>query len=426
MTSILGLTQLLLIGLILIYEFEKKSASVFLWATLLVMFGVMHCLTSFMGDNIYPDRVLNETGLFVLLFCFLYLLCRVPLSIILCNDTVIPDYSTLQSNLNKDRMRDGVLLSILIAIILAKLLPLAFYCGGFFNTSWGRNRSFSASLSYVNKMQLINVLYYCFAGCIAIFCIKRKRTYFIVVSFLVLFDVLVTKNRIEILPFLCSLLTMYLCKTNKLTLKSIVVSCLCGVFVIYLVYGLRVFRHYGSMRVFLENATLCDFWGRINYFLKTNNGELGLLRNLYYFINNNNNFPNFGKMHTYLRMLFVYVPTAWSGGIKPSDFAISMGAAIGMAPGGSTHPTLFGDCYANAGMWGISLGIFWAMYVSFIDRLIQHRKTSSFKVLAFILNAVVFVIMGRGSVYNGFIFVAYGLPIIIFCEWCMCKFRVVL
>ena len=87
-----------------------------------------------------------------------------------------------------------------------------------------------------------------------------------------------------------------------------------------------------------------------------------------------------------------------------------MGAAIGMVTGGSTHPTLFGDCYANAGFWGILLGAFWAIYCSVSDKIIVRCKNQVLKTMVYCLFAVTFVIIGRGSVYNSFFFVAWGLP----------------
>lgn len=109
----------------------------------------------------------------------------------------------------------------------------------------------------------------------------------------------------------------------------------------------------------------------------------------------------------------VYIPTKWSLGLKPTDFAIKMGAATGMGVGGSTHPTLFGDCFANLGFAGCLLGVFWALYATFFDKMIDSHDSYFVKILLFVLNAVAYCIMGRGSVYNGFWFVAFGVPLIL-------------
>ena len=59
------------------YELRKKSAAVFLWATLFIMFGIMHLLTSITGDLEYENNILNESSIFVILFCILYLITRI-------------------------------------------------------------------------------------------------------------------------------------------------------------------------------------------------------------------------------------------------------------------------------------------------------------------------------------------------------------
>jgi hypothetical protein len=100
-----------------------------------------------------------------------------------------------------------------------------------------------------------------------------------------------------------------------------------------------------------------------------------------------------------------------------------MGQAYGMQAGGSTHPTLFGDCYANAGIFGVLLGVFWAGYVTIADRITIKRKTTEIRILAYVLNAVVYTIIGRGSVYNGFWYVAYGIPALCAFEYCILHVR---
>jgi hypothetical protein len=140
----------------------------------------------------------------------------------------------------------------------------------------------------------------------------------------------------------------------------------------------------------------------------TSNGELSLKDVFYYFIYNNNQFPNFEQGHTYIRMLLVLFPTSLTLGIKPPDFAQSMGYAVD--PGilkYSTHPTLFGDCFANLGFAGVFLGIFWAIFFSLTDYMV-NRQDQILKLSLFSLCSVVFIILARGSVYNSFSILVWG------------------
>lgn len=113
-------------------------------------------------------------------------------------------------------------------------------------------------------------------------------------------------------------------------------------------------------------------------------------------------------------MLLVYLPTRWSLGLKPPDFAISMGHAVGMLPGGSVHPTLFGDCFANFNYFGMLMGVFWAYFVKLTDKIYIYfaKRNFLFGACVYILMCCYYVIIGRGSVYNPFTFVAYGLPFV--------------
>ena len=68
MSATFGLIQMLLIGYIAYIETNKKSPVVFLWATLMVMFGVPHFVTTVVRDTVYSDVVLFEASLFVVCF----------------------------------------------------------------------------------------------------------------------------------------------------------------------------------------------------------------------------------------------------------------------------------------------------------------------------------------------------------------------
>jgi len=185
------------------------------------------------------------------------------------------------------------------------------------------------------------------------------------------------------------------------------------------VYGLRTFRHYGTLSDFVKEFEIVDFWNRINLSIESGSGELGLRRAFYYFIQNNNQFEGFGTGATYLRMILVYLPSKLTFGIKPDDFAQTMGSAVGMGAGGSMHPTLFGDCYANLGWAGILLGMFWAAFCSISDRIIVRFNNISDKVCCYILVASCYVIIGRGSVYNSFFIMAWGIPLIWVVRYCL-------
>lgn len=428
---ILGILQFVIILMITIFEYKNKSPVVFLWATLFIMFGVMHMINSFSGDYEYSDAVLSKASLLVIGYCIIYYIIRyVYIKNRSYTTRQIFDSHTITQLDGEKEAGDSFLFLIFVFAMASKLIPYIRYVGGIFTSSWSTGRDYAASLDYFNFNQIANIVIYSLSGLIALFYIRRDKKW-IVVSNMVLFSVLLTRNRIEILPLVCSFLAVYFFKRDKLNIKTLVFGLIASFFVIYIVYALRVFRHYGTVQDFIASFNFDEFNSKIKLYLATSNGELGLRRYFYYFISRNNQFRDFGKMHSYIRMLLVYIPTSWSFGLKPNDFAISMGQAIGMGAGGSTHPTLFGDCFANLDVFGFLLGAFWAMYACIVDSIIVSRKSKTNQVLLYVLNAVVYVIIGRGSVYNGFWFVAYGMPLLIFIEWFMrntkiTKYRIVI
>lgn len=423
MVIVLGVIQFFIISFITAYEFKNKSPVVFLWGTLLLMFGIMHMITSITGDFMFPESVLNEASFFVIIFSVLYFLFRV--FFIKANKISLKKVfriQNIQNSLDEKTTYSTLLFLVFIFVMLLKLVPLIQYVGDIFSTSWGAARSYSSSLGYVNTEQIARIIIYSLSGLTAVLILIKDRRW-IIVSGLLLFGVLLTRNRIEILPLICSLISIYIYKHDKLKLSTIFVTIVLSLVVLDVVYALRVFRHYGTIQNFLDGFNFSDFQYRLILQLQNDSGELGLRRVFYFFINGDNEFENFGKMHTYIRMMLVYLPTSWSFGLKPDDFAQTMGHAIGMSEGGSTHPTLFGDCYANLGIFGFLLGIFWAFYANVSDMIIAKRKNMTLKILLFVLNAVVYVIIGRGSVYNSFWFVAYGVPLLLFFEWIVNCFR---
>ena len=100
--------------------------------------------------------------------------------------------------------------------------------------------------------------------------------------------------------------------------------------------------------------------------------------------------------------------------IKPPDFAIDMGTAWSMNPYNtsySMHPTLYGDCFANFWWFGIILGSLWAVLVFVIDAFVLRFETTAREILMVLL-ATSYVIIARGSVYNG-LFTAFAGTLIV-------------
>ena len=405
---IVSVIQFLFISIICYYEAKRKSPAVFLWATLEIMFGVMHLITVITDSIKYSWNSMFEASMFVIGFCCIYLFTR-----IIVNNRTNNVLKQIKSSTINDTRYINVLVIILGTAAILGSYYLISFSGGFLNTSWGSMRDYSTSLSYVNSSQILSILYFSTSGVFLISLLLKSKKLIFFCIFWILYYTIISRNRIFILPLFVDIIIYRLYSIKRIRLNNIFLASIMAVIVIYFVYGIRVFRHYGSLEVFITQFNYIYFIDTINDYLMTDNGELGLRNTFYYFIECNNDFLGFNRLASYVRMLLVYLPTQFSFGLKPDDFAITMGQAIGMVAGGSTHPTLFGDCYANAGFLGILLGMFWGCYASILDIILLKSNNNILKMLLFSLFSVTFVIIGRGSVYNSFFFVAWGVPTLV-------------
>lgn len=410
MVAFLGIMQFISIAINCIYELKRKSSSIFLWAVLMIMFGIPHLLSTMLGTYNYSSATMKEASVFVILFCLIYWIIRY-----ISNAKKI-DNKNDKEVLAKEEIIDmskfmRILFYALVIVVLIRCAMIIQQGGGILNATWETMRETSNG-GYLSFSQMFITLFFACSSCI-ILAIKLKNKKIIVLgTVLVIIEVIISRNRIEILPIFVAIIYSYISSHNKMKLKSIIFLCIIGILAIYIVYALRAFRHIGSLDSLIKNYDIKSFNEKVLTYFENDDGELALREHMYYFIENNNNFNNFGRGHTYIRMLLIFVPTKWSFGIKPDDFAITMGKSVlPNSIGYSIHPTLFGDVYANFGTYGFLWGAFWALLVSGIDKII--KKKNKILYLPFISNfGIAYIIEARGSIYNAFTWSVYGALIL--------------
>ena len=173
MTEILGIIQCLLISLICYLEFKNKSSAVFLWATLLIMFGVMHLITSINGDFEYNNIVLQNASIFVIIFCMFYFSIRVLTSY--KNSLYIYIKTNFNDIVGHNKSCDRLLFFILLCIGLWRIWSMIWYADGILNTSWATMRSYSKTLNYMNFNQLFTIIFFSLSGLPLLFALKKER-----------------------------------------------------------------------------------------------------------------------------------------------------------------------------------------------------------------------------------------------------------
>lgn len=411
MNFILAVIQLVLIVLIVVFEYRNGSIAIFLWATLLVMFGIPHFIAVLTQNLLYPQDVYAKASLFVILFNVIYIMTRYILRIMFKNNNVIDSIKNIINNDSIQNSEPKVNRRIFITLILfffVSIISVVRDYGSILATSWGAfyTKSINVydiglnlrSLSYFTKY-----IIYGTGGLFTYYFYKKKYIYSFIVACIIISFTVITRNRIMILPIITAMIFLYLLKYRKLRFKQIIIYGFIGFVVIYIVYALRLFRHYGELINFINTVDFSQFNKRLLDMLLNGDGELGLRNVFLYFIEQKNNFLNFNNGHTYLRLIFMFIPTKFSFGLKPPDFAISMGSAWlrdSSNTSYSTHPTLYGDVFANLYWFGILLAVFWAFFSFVVDRIVIKSKLTMQLNYISIFGSM-YVIIGRGSVYNG-------------------------
>lgn len=420
---ILGIMQLISIIGISVYEFRKKSLSVFLWATLLIMFGFPHTVSIITQTANYSDDVIIKASIFVILFNIFYIFSKSALYRFFSkNETLEWSNKNLYNqrvfilNIRRKKRLERLYFTLLLISFLILTYYSFKYLGGLSKGSWGAYRTLNKELGLTSLSRYGKYLLFASSGVSLIFLRNKNNKMALISMIIIIAYVLVTGNRIIILPVLTAIILKYIFFSDKkLSIKTLISLGIMGFLTIFIVYFLRLLRIYGGFYNMINSVSLIDLSKQTLEMILNGDGELGLRNAFYHFIYHNNNFENFNKGHTYIRLLLIAFPTSILKGIKPPDFAISMGSAWSMNPYNtsySMHPTLYGDCFANLWWFGIFLGIFWAVFLFIIDKF-TFKRNDVVKTMLMVLFTTVYVIVGRGSVYNGFFIAFLGLIIIL-------------
>ncbi len=405
MNEVLAILQLLSNLIIIFYELKKKSTSIFLWATLLLLFSIPHFFGVITGITSYSDDVMIKASIFALLFNAFFFVLRVVLTNTIRMGRVYEiDFQKFTSlNRYSNRHKRYIILLFVIVNIIFWGLTL-FYLGGINDLNWGAYYQLSNNRSIGILFLLMKYLFFTSTSILLVLKYGKNKKIFWIYIFASSLIVVLFGSREFVLPILIVFIVPFLFGNRRsFSVKSIVTFPILGLISIYLVYSIRIItRTVGGIMVFFSNYNIWDLNRLIIEQVINSDGEFGLRNAFYHFILNNNNFPGFNEGHTYLRLLLLLIPTSFSMGIKPTDFTITMGQAwTGDFSSAiySMHPTFYGDLYANFAWYGIFFGILWAILITAFDYY-AIKKSDYEKSILIMLSSSMYVMIGRGSVYN--------------------------
>lgn len=414
MSIILAMVQLTLCMFLALYEYKNKSISVFFWAVIIVIFSIPHLLGIMFHNTEYSTDIMIKASIFVILFDLLYFTTRIIITKNKKNNNSMVGLDEVDvkqefnREINKKIFRSIFIINIIVIVIFTAYLILKF--DKVSNLSWGEiylgslNKEGTKDIILENIKSVNHLLFFAVSGLFVVAYFRNWKKNMLIIIGGIIYYCITTRNRITILPLMVGFILIYIIKNRNIKLKQFISISLIGILCIYIVYGILIFRHAGDTQTFFENYTLKTFNDEVANSILNSDGELGLRNIFYYFILIDNNFPGLGEGATYRRLALILIPTSLSFGLKPSDFAITMSSAYTGNLNNTTysvHPTFFGDAFANFGRLGIFLGVLWAILVYIIDKKI-YKQEYICKILLNTIWGTAFVIIARGSIYNGF------------------------
>lgn len=435
MNLMLAIIQFILIGITILFEYRRGSISVFLWAMLLIMVGFAHLSNIISGSEKYPEQVYIQASIFGILFIIIYLIMR-NIDIFSEKVNVMKNIrSKIHNNELELEMSQNFILQWMKVILFGSVLGMMKFAivtfGSLGQSSWAGLLYSGVSVYSVKSIwgiiYLISGMGILLPCAILFFCLYQKKYISLIVySFIMLIPTIITRNRASMLPIFVTFILFLYVKYERITVMLCIKYIVLASFVLLALYIFRAFRSYGTISAFINSFNWHQFITLIFNMFRNNDGELGLINAFYYFIDGKGDFPEFNTLATYKRIFLMMIPTRFSLGLKPNDFAIAMGSAYindYTNTRYSMHPTLLGDCFANMNWFGIFLGGFWAFFIEVVDR-ICNRISVICSIFLVTIWGYTYLLVGRGSVYNG-VCTGVRLTLMLACVyWVAVKFKI--
>ena len=385
---------------IIVYELIKKSLVVILWAMLLVVFTIPHTFHIFLQT--YSQDVLREASNIAVLFMVLYTVIRFVYFFFRRSTIVDVDFEKIAK---EDHTLVNAYFLIFVSCFLIIVYGVYSRGGSIFRITWAEQVygrvPFIENLAYIVLTSISGLGFVLFA--------RKEKIKFVIALIIYILFLITSQSRYNILGFLVPFMTFLLFNKNK---KYIFYGMVSGLAIVVFVFLMQQMRYMSGFK----GAVAVGFYGLLKRslaFMAEGKGEFGLIKSFYYFIEQQNQLTDFGQGLGYMRLALLLLPTSLFP-FKPRDFARDIYREWFKVddPRGTMHPTLFGEVYANFGFFSFFMGIFYGILISIFDELVLNSKSETNKVLRISLIGTMFVLLGRGAVYNSIANCFFGLIII--------------
>lgn len=396
--------------LILFYEWRKKSLGMVLWAMLFVVFTLPNTLHAYSAD--YNRTTIVNASVIVVLFMAIYILVRFFYFYKFSHKKLEIEVADFEQT------PEGLFhIIFLIYLTCFTIVVIGFYGRGYslIHSSWAE----TLNMPQTSIEVMAGKIMVAFSGLGFVCLCKKKYVHFIISLGIYIFCALYSKSRYNLIGFLIPFIIYFIFNKKK---KKVIIGVTSGILLVFAVFIFQQIRWLGDIRL-IAKVGLVEILQRSVEYMRQGQGELGLLKAFYYFVEHDNMFYKFGLGLGYVRLAAIFLPSSLAT-FKPRDFAIDMYKEWFHFdnPRGTMHPTLYGDVFANFGYAGILMGSFYGIFVSFIDCILMQVKDPTIRCMKVSMICTMYILIGRGAVYNAifnFIIGAVAIDLIYFgyIEW---------
>jgi hypothetical protein len=397
-------------GLCVWIDYRLRSPSILFWTGMIAFFMVPNVYDLLVGHDAWSGATITAATSLAIGFNLTYALVRLATLRITGRYDL---FERFDSGLSRDLDGfDVMLVGAFLAGCALWLFGLQFFAGGLVGATWEAMLRVPIWIS-LPATALTSVA----GGCLTVLLVRGRYRGALAVGGLFLFIILAVKARNLLAPFFLPVALYGFLRSKGWRPK--VMSAMLVVLFAMSVFGLQILRWVGGSDGLAAVGDLRHVRAVTEGYFEQGLaiGEFGRRETFYYFVDERNTFPGFGEGRTYTRLLLMPVPTPIAnlfGDIKPRDFAMDMwNASRGdyRELGGTDHPTMYGDAYANFGMAGFLIGGFWAVLFLLVDLLLLRLPVSVF-VASLAPLAGFYALLARGAVYNGAVILYYAAAIL--------------
>ena len=253
--------------------------------------------------------------------------------------------------------------------------------------------------------------------------LQRRWLFFFGSVLIAIMICLTTGARYLIIPALMPVIFVALVK--KMEYKKLIGLTLVGFAMALLIYQIQTLRWLNDRRLvrLFDPEAVSFSLQRIKEAFGGGGGagEFDLRFGYYFYFEHIPSEMPFANGQTYLRILMMPLPGFLVPGIKPRELTqvlceLRYGASS--AEGSTDHPLFYGETWANSGLFGALIGIFWGTLFALLDWWFRKRHVCE-QVLLLSPIAAFMVFLARGAVYSssGFLFVGGAIGLLISGVW---------